>query len=359
MGAATHPELGKADSGSDEAADAEDDEDESSSAVDVRWRARLMAGFEHERERPAGEQTDPPESEYGFLLRQVRLGLRAELAQLFRIKVSFELKDALNPETDTTYTSPEYLRTAALEYRPSRAFRLTVGRYKRPFSRLELESTSDLPIRGRGLFNDLAIEDNQWGDRATGAMVSGRLKAPKLRWYLSLTNPAWSAADIDTEGLDVIGRLQLGVGKWLSVGVNGGYKYLKLRSGSLNTWGIGADARLDVGEGHLLLEANSVDLPLENDRPRGFVVLALFDYPLPLTAVWSLSPVLSAELADADDVLSQTESLRLIVGLNVLGYSGFRVMPQVALVRSLGDTSRLNPWPEGETYTLVLSLHIE
>jgi hypothetical protein len=31
-------------------------------------------------------------------------------------------------------------------------------------------------------------------------------------------------------------------------------------------------------------------------------------------------------------------------------------MPQLALVRSLGDTSQLNPWLESETYSLIFSL---
>lgn len=314
-----------------------------------------MAGFEYERERPAGDQLDPPESEYGFVVRQVRLGLRGDLNDQFRVNVSFELADALSPETGTSYSSPEYIRTATLDYRPSRAFRFTVGRYKRPFSWIQLESASDLPIIDRGLLNGLAIEDNQWGDRAVGMMASGRVKAAKLRWFLSLTNPAWSST-LETEGVDVLGRVQVDVTKQLRIGLNGGHKYLKFGEENLHDWAIGGDVELKLGAARLAVEGSYMDLPLETDRPQGFGVLALFDYTIPLAPSWSLQPTLFTELADANAAVSQTESVRLAAAVNLLGYQGFRIMPQLSLVRSIGDTSQLNPWLEGETFTLIFSL---
>jgi hypothetical protein len=42
--------------------------------------------------------------------------------------------------------------------------------------------------------------------------------------------------------------------------------------------------------------------------------------------------------------------------VNLLAPGGFRVLPQVSLVRSVGNTSQLNPWLEGETFSLILSL---
>lgn len=313
-----------------------------------------MAGFQHERERPAGAQTDPASSEYGFVVRQVRLGLRGDLSDEFRVNVSFELADALSPETGSLYTSPEYIRTATLQYRPSRVFRFTVGRFKRPFSWLQLESTSDLPIIGRGLFNGLAIEDNQWGDRAVGMMASGRVKAAKLRWFLSLTNPAWSAS-LATEGVDVLGRVLVDVTKQIRISLNGGHKYLKSGEENLHDWAIGGDVELKLGAARLGVEGSYMDLPLK-DGPQGFGVLALFDYTLPLVPNWSLQPALFTEYADANANVSQTESMRIAAAVNLLGYQGFRIMPQVALVRSIGDTSQLNPWEEGETFTLIFSL---
>jgi hypothetical protein len=62
------------------------------------------------------------------------------------------------------------------------------------------------------------------------------------------------------------------------------------------------------------------------------------------------------ERADADTGAGGTESVRLVVAFNVIARTRFRIMPECALVRSLGDASALNPWPDSETYRLVLSL---
>lgn len=318
--------------------------------------ARLISGFEYERDRPAGAQTEPGEKEYGFEVHQARVGVNAELDGL-HLNLNLELADALDRNTGGGADSPPYVRTATLEYRFSRALRLTVGRYKRPFSRLALESALDLPLRGRGLVDGLLIEDNQWGDRAVGAMVSGRLELAKLRWYVSLTNPGWSAA-LPNEGLDVLGRVQVSPVKRLTLGLNGGYKRLRLAGSDAGTsnFSIGGDIDWKIAGVHLALEGSFADLAFETGRPRGFGAHLMVDYELPLSSGLALQPVVFAELADADAKLSETESLRLAFGLNLLVSGGFRVMPQLALVRSVGDTSQLNPWLEGETFSLILSL---
>lgn len=330
-------------------------DDDSDATPQLRVSARVIAGVEHDSERPAGGQSDPAEKEYGFTVRQARLKVKGDLAELFRVNVSFELSDALSPGAGGADDEVPYLRTATLQYRPSREFRFQVGRFKRPFSHLELESSADLPILRRGLFNDLAIEDNQWGDRAVGMMASGRVKQPRLHWYLSLTNPGGASA-LRTNGLDVIGRVEWRVVKGFELGANAGYKNIELGNDRLNVYAYGGDVALELGDAHFLLEANDAALPFETGRPRGRGVLFRFDYELALDAELSLQPAFFAEYADADTDVLQNESLRLAFGLNLLAYSGFRVMPQVDVVRSLGDTSAANPWLESETFSLFLSL---
>jgi hypothetical protein len=232
---------------------------------------------------------------------------------------------------------------------------LEIGRFKRPFSHLELESASDLPILRRGLFNDLALEDNQWGDRAVGMMVSGRFKAPKLRYYLALMNPGWSST-LATEGLDVMARAEWTLTKGLILGANAAYKNVEIGNDRLSEAAYGGDITWRLGDAHFLLESNSAALPWEAGRPRALGALFMFDYVLGLSEHWSLQPTFFAEYADADDSVLENESLRLVFGLNALGYSGFRVMPQVDIVRSIGDTSAANPWPESETLSLIFSL---
>jgi len=318
--------------------------------------ARVISGFEAQRSRPSGAQTRPGEHAFGFVIRQARLGLNAELER-FRLELSLDLADALSPDSGGGYDSPPFLRNATLEYRYDKRLRLTVGRYKRPFSRIELVSAVDLPVLRRGLLNGLLIEDNQWGDRALGAMLSGRLDLGKLRWSVSFTNPNWSPS-LPSQGLDVIGRVQFSPVKRLSLGVNGGYKYLRL--GTVAPWthnaAAGADLVWNIGGAHLLLEGSFADLPFETGRPRGFGALLLADYELGLSSTWALQPTLFAEFADADSKLSETESVRFALGLNLLAQGGGRLLPQVALVRPLGQASQQNPWLASETYSLVLSL---
>jgi hypothetical protein len=317
--------------------------------------ARLMMGFEYRARRPAGAQTDPASSAYAFDIRQIRLSAKGDLADQFRANVSFDLADALSPDPGAGYRSPPYLRTATIEWRPSREFRLRVGRFKRPFSQLELQSASTLPILRRGLFNGLALEDSQWGDRAIGVMASGRLSEPKLRWYLSLTNPNWSST-VDSQGLDVTGRVEWTAIKGLVLGANAAYKYMELGSEKVKEVAYGGDVALKLGDAHFLVEADDAPRTFEVGRPRALGALFMFNYELPLTSDWGLEPVLFAEYADADTGVLQNESLRLVLGLNLLGYRGFRVMPQFELVRSIGDTSADNPWLESERLSLIFSL---
>lgn len=332
-----------------------DDDFDSASAIPLTVGARLMMGFEHSSERPAGEQTDPAEKDYGFTIRQIRLRVKGELAERFRANVSFDLSDALEPEAGAAYDQPPYLRTATLEYRHSRELRLQVGRFKRPLSHLELESASDLPILRRGLFNGLALEDNQWGDRSIGVMASGRLKAPKLRWYASLTNPDWSPT-LPTDGVDVTLRVEWTLLKGLVLGANAAYKNLAIGNERLHDVAYGGDIALKLGNANFLLESNDAALPFEQGRPRGLGALFMFDYELELNPEWSLQPVFFAEYADADTEVLENESVRVVLGINALGYSGFRAMPQFAIVRSVGDTGALNPWLESETFSLIFSL---
>jgi phosphate-selective porin O/P len=317
--------------------------------------ARLMMGFEYRARRPAGAQTDPASSAYAFDIRQIRLSAKGDLSDQFRANVSFDLADALSPDPGAGYQSPPYLRTATIEWRPSKEFRLRVGRFKRPFSHLELESASTLPILRRGLFNGLALEDSQWGDRAIGMMATGRVSTPKLRWYLSVTNPNWSST-IDSQGVDVTGRVEWSALGGLVLGANAAYKYIELGTEEVHEVAYGGDVALKLGDAHFLVEANNAPRTFETDRPRALGVLFMFNYELALTSIWGLEPVFFVEYADADTGVLQNESLRLVFGVNLLGYDGFRIMPQLDLVRSIGDTSADNPWLESERLSLIFSL---
>ena len=123
------------------------------------WEGRVITGFEVERERPSEEQGGTPVTDYGFFLDQARLSLEGEWKDL-QLDISVEIGDAIRPKTSSAaLRQPPYLRNAYLNYRVHKAFRIRAGRFKRPFSGLELTSTRDLPFRGRGLGNELIVEE--------------------------------------------------------------------------------------------------------------------------------------------------------------------------------------------------------
>ena len=138
----------------------------------------MISGFRHSK--AAADK----EAEWGFKAKQVRAGLKLSLGKHLRAKTSFELTDGIDRGNGVAY-----LRTAIIQLKEGKKLRLSVGRYKRPFSRLELWGMGDLPITSRGLLNETLIEDSAWGDRAIGAMISGLIKPIKLRWAASFTNP--------------------------------------------------------------------------------------------------------------------------------------------------------------------------
>ncbi len=346
------------------AADAERAEPELQAPIVWRPEARVMTGFELQRERPSADQGGDATTDYGLFLDQARVGLEAEI-DLLSVDVSADLADAIRPRTSASaFNKPPYLRNAYLNLKLHKAFRVRAGRFKRPFSRLELTSSGDLPFRGRGLSNGLIVEDAQWGDRALGLMLWGRLPG-KLRWHAAISNPSWAPDnDLEANGLDVLGRLEWEAIDELELGISGGHK-LEVRSGSEQHGNaVNADVRVKAGAFSLVLDAmlaQLVSLSAATAGAPASVALGLAayaTYDVKLTTPLRLQPVLFGEFADADADFSRTEAVRVIVGANLLVGDHVRVMPQVELVRPLGTASTLSPWSSGETYTLMLTAQL-
>lgn len=322
------------------------------------WKARVITGFELERERPPAVLGGDTETDYGFFLDQARLELEAEYDRL-QAEVGFDLGDAIRPTTSTgSFRDPPYLRDAFLNLRVKKYFRVRAGRFKRPYSRLELTSSGVLPFRGRGLLNDLIVEDAQWGGRALGLMLWGKAPAD-INWYAGVSNPEWKPdGDEEANGLDALGRVEWEPSDALAFGINGGHK-LAVRRGlsDTNTNAGGADVLVQLDKLNIMLDALLAELP--NAGMQGHTALAygavLFaSYDLPLSSRLHLQPVLLGEYADADGEYSGTEAVRAIIGLNLHWDRYLSLMPQVELVRPLGTPSAQNPWVSSEAYYVML-----
>jgi hypothetical protein len=328
----------------------------------VVWQGRVMTGFELEKSRPSSEQNGERVTDYGFFVDQARLSLEAEWDDL-SIDISGDLADAIRPRTSSAaFNKPPYLRNAYLNYRVHKAFRVRAGRFKRPFSALELTSSGDLPFRGRGLANGLILEDGQWGDRAIGLMLFGRLPG-KLRWHVSATNPSWAPdADIESNGVDAIARLEWEPADIVQLGVSFGHK-LEVRAGhEYNGNAASFDAALNVAGLRVALDAVLGQLTTQAseavDAPLAYGLVGYATYQIPLASGFALEPVLLGEYADSDSELSRTEAVRTVIGCNLRLADRLRVMPQVEIVRPLGTAAQINPWLSSETYYLMMTAQL-
>ncbi len=328
---------------------------------ETKLRARIMTGWEYKSERPAETQGRNSSSEQQLFLQQARIGLKARLIKRVIANISAEFSDALRPvETSTDYDEVPYLRNAYINVRIKKAFRIRAGRFKRPFSRLENTSTGSLPFRGRGLSNDLVIEDAQWGDRAIGLMFWGRVRKLGLTWKGSISNPDWDVDnDMESSGIDTIGQVIYEPVKWVSVGVNYGHKLIKPRGNrTVNADAFGGDFRLRFGGFRFSAEAFAAQLWEEDNDPFAFGIIGYTSYDFELSRDFVLQPTLFGEYADANSDYTQTEAIRTVIGMNLLCYEDLRVLPQVEIIRSVGEVSSYNPWIAGESFYVLFSLQI-
>jgi len=327
-------------------------------ALKFVWEARVMTGFELERERPSSEQNGEPETDYGFFLSQARLGLEAEWGDL-DLDISADLGDAIRPRTSAAaFNKPPYLRNAYINYRFHKAFRVRAGRFKRPFSGLELTSSGKLPYRGRGLANDLIVEDAQWGDRALGVMLWGRLPG-KVRWSASVSNPSWAPdGDVEANGIDVFARAEWEPIKAIELGASVGHKLEARTSRDVHGNAASIDATLKLAGLRIAFDAMIAELTREAvqgaDVPTAYAVTGYASYQIPLGGDYALEPALLGEYAEANAEYSRTEAVRMVAGLNFRVAERLRIMPQVDIVRPLGTAAAINPWQSSETYYVML-----
>jgi hypothetical protein len=319
--------------------------------------ARLIGGVERALEHPRASQIGE-HSRQPFFLEQARIELDFETSKWLSGSFSAELSDDVS------------VRDAFVNARIKRWFQIQAGNFKRPMSRIELTSTIKLPFRERGIFNRALLRQAEWGNRALGVMLWGKLRKPDLQWNVAVTNSAESMGRRRPEqirGVDVLGRVEYEPTEWLSVAVNGGYKNTEpyLNGPNLSLLAVGGDVRVRAGGLRVVVES----IYAQNPRPpvppdsRGRKPFALglngyatYDIPLGMRA--ALQPMLAGEWADTDLDLGEDETVRGVGGLNLLLFDGaYRVMPQVEIVRPLGEVSARSQ-VKRETYYILLTAEL-
>jgi hypothetical protein len=311
--------------------------------------ARLMTGWEIKHKAPSSAQGGPDELNQKFFLQQVRVSLAASL------------NDATDLEVSADLDSSTLVRDAFVNFKVSKALQLRAGRFKRPFSRIELRGAGKLPFRSRGLFNNALTNSKGYGDRAIGFMPWGKVGSANLRWYAGVFNPGVGTSE--PRGIDAAARVEYEPTKSIEIGLNGIHKRTeRVKDGpNLHLNGAGVDARLKSGPLYVHLECDLVQNPnppatptdTSLRTPLAYGLIAFGTYDVALTSRWVLQPVLVGEWLDTDSEYSHDEAVRGVVGVNVIWDEHVRIMPQLEVIQPLGGPTPRSEVPTQTAYVLL------
>jgi hypothetical protein len=318
--------------------------------------ARIQTGLEHQQTSP-GEGQVEDDSRQPFFLDSARLEL------------DMDLNDELSASFGAELTDEPVVRDAYVNVKLDKALQIRAGHFKRPISRTELTSIGRLPFRARGMGNQL-LRDSDWAGRTIGVMVWGKLKRPKLQWSVAVMNAAQTidVSHIDQiRGADLLARVEYEPLDWLEVAIHGGHKITEQFADGPNVQlsAVGGDVLLKVAALRIVLESTFGQNPRppappsqQGRTPFAAYALAYATYDIALTDALVLQPVVVGEWADTDLDVSEDETLRAVLGVNLVAWQGlFRVLPQVELIRPLGDVS-VRSQLETTTLYLLLSLQV-
>lgn len=320
--------------------------------AELFFGSRVLFGWDYELHSLA-----PPDTHGG--------GARAFLRQA-RVSIDGGWQRRAGFELDVDLSDPESpLRDAWLEARIASSLHVRVGRFKRPYSRLELQSASTLPLRRRGLGNDLVVDSLGYGGRGVGTELSGKLEPLSLRGAIAVTVPPQAQGHFDLNA-----RVEHDLHDALRLGASGVARLANRAPATQRTTlhpGLGVDALVRAGSVSMVVDALFVDAPA-TPRARGpadptprqdaAVIAAYLTYDIELLPGWTLQPVLFGEWVRRRVDGHSSQAVRGVGGVSVLWCrKRLRLMPQLELVRPLHD-DRGGKWSRGETASLMISAQL-
>jgi hypothetical protein len=293
----------------------------------LRLRGRLIGAYElRDEEGKVGRWTDT------FSLQNARLDGRWEVIDDLRLVLEVELADGIS------------IRDAYARYQVHKAFRLTLGNFKKPFSRLRLDSPWELLIPRRGLLDQEVIGDGPYGGfggRDIGLMASGSVgKEVKFKYFAGVfdgrsLNRAFYR-DLDdpdapnTSHRDYVARLQLRPVKGLILAASYDYKragILLAPGEELEHWFnlVGFDLRWSLAGFRIQLEGAWGDNPRAVKGRRLLGGHATAAYRIRLSDLLVLTPAFMGEILDPDDELAGGRAVRL-AGALTLGIGAYAAL---------------------------------
>ncbi len=285
----------------------------------LRLRGRLIGAYElRDEEGKVGRWTDT------FCLRNARLDGRWDMIDDLRLVLEVELADGVA------------IKDAYARYRLHKAFRLQLGSFKKPFSRLRLDSPWELAVPRRGLLDGEVIGGGPYGGfggRDVGLMASGSVgKEVQFKYFAGVFDgrslvPGFYR-DLDEPDApnashrDYVVRLQLRPVKGLVLAAD----YCHKRAGLLLAPGeerdqwfnlVGFDLSWRLAGFRLALEGAWGDNPRAVKGRRLLGGHATASYRWRLTDLLALTPAFTGEIVDPDDGVGGGRAVRLAGALTL------------------------------------------
>jgi hypothetical protein len=286
----------------------------------LRLRGKLIGRYQIRDQEPKyGRWTDE------ISLHRARFDARWDVVEDLRLQLELEMTGGVKA------------RDVYVRYKFHKAFKLWVGNFKKPFSRLRMTSRWDLLIPRRGIVDDHLVRKTMFGGfgrRDAGVMISGRVGAAiKLRYFLGVfdgdfLNAAFhqdpdDPGEDNTNYRDYVARVQAR----LFPGVVVGFNYNHKRAGVLLSAGderrltfnlLGGDVRISAKGFRLQLEGLWGDNPNAQKGRKALGGHAILSYRIKLNQTMQLVPAFMFEYLDPDDELDGGDAMRLAGALNLL-----------------------------------------
>jgi hypothetical protein len=250
-----------------------------------------------------------------------------------RLAVSAAPLPWLRAQIDVDFASAAALRDGFVDVGP-KWLRLRAGRFKRPFSRVQLMSLSDVPLWRRGIINRLIARNYQYGDRDRGAEIHGRIGS--VGYAAGLFNGSDLISTDADAGKDLVARITWKLSKAARLGASTSLRFASEPQPPArhDRWAVEVDGRFRFGSFDVLAEATWAQGPSTQQGPEhaGFLIYGLYRWKV--DEMLKLRPLVKAELLDHNLHGTDDQAVSLAVGLNAHVTRWLRVMLQVENVWS-------------------------
>jgi len=283
-------------------------------------RPRFQA---HARVFARAEADERTDYQRNFSLSSARLGATAKLS-LLEAEVTADFADSV-------IVKDAYIRLSM----PGEAVRFYGGRFKAPFLARRLQGSWSLPRIGRGLVDDVLIDDEGLSGRRLGLMAEGRLRSFwNLRAQLGVFEGGRDALGLKTGREDLaariairpVGKLTLGTGVYLVSAFSAPHRSA--------AFGFDATWKLDA----LRVSAEATGGTLRLGPYTSQSALAAWAIPLEAGRRWQLEPVLGAEALQLHTE-QRAVGHAMTAGMNLLYGDWFKAMLQGERALRPGDPS--------------------